>query len=303
MEHQEISPDLREQVGASDGVEALPRRVERYGNAKDTALNIHNHIKIHGILPREAQKLGRCANYLLFRHYFTVNKVRLHAAEFCKMHLLCPMCAIRRAAKALAAYMQRFEVLQLERPSLRPWLVTLTIKDGEDLEERFKHLHKAQRELWKRKQRGRGSVLDGVAGAVWSYEVKRGSGSGLWHPHLHMLALAEHAPDARQLSAEWLNITGDSKIVDVRPIDQSDPVSGFCEVFKYATKFTDQPPDDTVHVYQTLKGKRLLDCSGCFRGVVIPESMLDEPLHELPFIEYFYRFIGVGYSLEKRGKK
>lgn len=42
--------------------------------------------------------------------------------------------------------------------------------------------HKAQRELWKRKQRGRGSVLDGVVGAVWSYEIKQGKGSGLWHP-------------------------------------------------------------------------------------------------------------------------
>ena len=117
-----------------------------------------------------------------------------------------------------------------------------------------------------------------MAGAVWSYEGKRGNGSGLWHPHLHMVVLSEHSPDKFSLSAEWENITGDSKIVDVRPISQDDPASGFIEVFKYAVKFSDQPETDTVSAYQVLKGRRLLDCSGCFRGVVIPESLLDEPL-------------------------
>ena len=81
-----------------------------------------------------------------------------------------------------------------------------------------------------RKHRGRGSVLDGVEGAVWSYEIKRGKGSGLWHPHLHMIALAEVAPDARLLSSEWHQITGDSYIVDVRPISQDDPASGFVDI-------------------------------------------------------------------------
>ena len=42
------------------------------------------------------------------------------------------------------------------------------------------------------------------------------------------------------LSREWHEITGDSFIVDVRPISQDDPVSGFIEVFKYAVKFSDQ---------------------------------------------------------------
>lgn len=302
MEHQRISPDLREQDGALDGIEALPKRVDRYGKAKTRALNIANHINAIDGLQTEYKRLSRCADYLLFRHYFTVDKVRLHAAQFCKIHLLCPMCAIRRGAKALAAYLQRFEAIKLQRPQLRAWMVTLTVKDGDNLEERFKHLHKSQRELWKRKQRGRGSVLDGVAGAVWSYEVKRGNGSGLWHPHLHMVALAEHEPDKFALSAEWESITGDSKIVDVRPISQEDPATGFSEVFKYAVKFSDQSEADTVHAYQTLKRRRLLDCSGCFRGVEIPESLLDEPLDGLPYVELLYRFMGKGYNLSKHAE-
>ena len=137
-----------------------------------------------------SQRVMACGDYLLFRHFFTVDKVKLHAAQFCKAHLLCPLCAIRRGAKALAAYLERWEAIRLQQPTLRPFLVTLTVKDGPDLAERFAHLHKAQRELWKRKHRIYESSLDGVEGAVWSYEIKRGQGSGLWHPHLHMIALA-----------------------------------------------------------------------------------------------------------------
>jgi hypothetical protein len=151
-----------------------------------------------------------------------------------------------------------------------------------------------------RKHRGRGSVLDCVDGAVWSYEVKRGSGSGKWHPHLHMIALAEVEPDQVALSAEWLEITGDSFIVDVRPISQEDPVSGFLEVFKYAVKFAEQEPADTVEAFCVLRGKRLIGSAGCFRKVTFPEDLLDdqEGLEDLPFITLFYRFLRGGYSLE-----
>ena len=177
-------------------------------------------------------------------------------------------------------------------------MVTLTVKDGPDLRERFKHLHDSQRELWKRKQRGRGSVLDGVEGAVWSYEVKRGQGSGVWHPHLHMIALAEVAPDADRLSRDWHEITGDSFIVDVRPISQDDPASGFVEVFKYAVKFSDQEPADTVHAWETLAGKRLLGSAGCFRGVEIPEDLTDDPgdYLGLPYVDLLYRYLSGRYS-------
>jgi hypothetical protein len=248
-----------------------------------------------------AAKVSTCGDYLAFRHYVGVDLVRLHGASLCRKHLLCPLCAIRRGAKSLAAYLQRWEAIKLENPQLVPYLITLTVKDGDDLLERFNHLHKGQRELWMRKHRGRGSPFDGVAGAVWSYEVKRGNNSGSWHPHLHMIALAESMPDAVALSAEWHNITGDSFIVDVRPISNEDPVSGFIEVFKYAVKFSDQSPADTVHAWETLAGKRLLASSGLFRGVVIPESLLDEAdnLEGLDYIEYFYRYLSAGYSLER----
>lgn len=293
------NPEQVELDGVSEGIEALPGRLERYGKAKKGAIDVAEYI---GTLP-EHQAIGRrvlsCGDYLVFRHYFTVDQVKLHGAQLCMAHLLCPLCAIRRGSKALKAYLDRWEVIRADKTALKPFLVTLTVKDGDDLNERFKHLHKGQRELWKRKQRGRGSALDGVAGAVWSYEIKRGKGSGLWHPHLHMIALAETMPDQQQLAAEWHNITGDSFIVDVRPISQENPAEGFMEVFKYAVKFSDQPPQDTLQAWLALKGKRLLASSGCFRGVPEPEDLMDDAtaLKDLPFATMFYRFMLGRYAL------
>jgi hypothetical protein len=174
----------------------------------------------------------------------------------------------------------------------------LTVKDGPDLVERFKHLQSCQHELWKRRHRQRGCSIDGIEAAVWSYEVKRGAGSGQWHPHLHMVALARSQPDERQLACEWRSITGDSFIVDVRPIDEADPASGFLEVFKYALKFSEMEPADTWAAFQALAGRRLVASAGLFRGVEVPEQLLDEPLDDLPYVELFYRYAGAGYCLQ-----
>lgn len=286
------------------GIEGLPGKVGRYGKAKSGALDVANYMAGLPEHQATAARVLSCGDYLVFRHYPARDEVRLHGAYLCKKHLLCPLCAIRRGSKALKAYLDRWEVIKSEKPALRPFLVTLTVKDGSDLEERFLHLYKAQHELWKRKLRGRGSVLDGVQGAVWSYEIKRGKNSGKWHPHLHMIALAESPPDQGLLAAEWKNITGDSHIVDVRPISQEDPVSGFIEVFKYAVKFSDQPPADTLHGWLTLAGRRLLGSAGVFRGVEVPTDLLDAPggFEGLPFVSLFYRFLPAGYSLVSRSE-
>lgn len=248
-----------------------------------------------------ARKVEGCGEYLLFRHYFTIDEVRLHAAFFCRKHLICPLCAIRRGAKAMQAYLPRFEAISAARPDLRPFLVTLTVKDGPDLAERFQHLLAAQRELWKRRHRRVGCWSEAVEGAVWSYEVKRGAGSGLWHPHLHMVAMArqldpEGAGNLGQLSAEWHAITGDSFMVDVRPIEQSDPASGFLEVFKYAVKFSTMEPADLLSAFGTLSGRRLVGSAGLFRGVEIPDQLTDEPLDDLPYADHFFRFVDGAYS-------
>lgn len=286
----------------ADDASVLPGRLDRYAKAHQRTVQMSDYASGQGEV-KLAHKLSGCGNYLLFRDYFTVGKIRLHAAQFCKKHLLCPLCAIRRGAKMVKAYSDRLEVIKAVKPRLRASLVTLTVKDGPDLRERFNHLFRAVQKLHKTRS-GKGQTSEAIKadGAVWSYEFKRGSGSGLWHPHVHAVWLHEEDIDARQLSAEWHAITGDSFIVDVTPFhDQEDVISGFLEVFKYAVKFSDLPLADNWHGWEVLQGKRLIASFGAFRGVVVPEELTDEPLEGLPFIEHFYQYItGAGYALQAR---
>ena len=107
------NPDsVAAEIGVQDGIEALPTRVRRYEKAKNSALDIAEYM---GTLPKHqaiAHTVKGCGDYLLFRHFFTIDTVRLHAASFCRKHLLCPLCAIRRGAKSLGAYLARFEAIK-----------------------------------------------------------------------------------------------------------------------------------------------------------------------------------------------
>ena len=294
----------------ADEARLLGERITRYGVAHARSREMLDYLREEPSQTsiKTAAGLASCGNYLHFREYFTVGKVRLHSASFCRQHLVCPLCAIRRGAKALGAYLTRWQVLQEERPDLRPYLLTLTVKNGDDLEERQNHLSKSLRKLLTHRRHFKAGVprapwteLCRAEGAVYTMELTN-KGKG-WHPHCHMILLAASQPSQSDLSAEWHKITGDSMVVDCRPI-LGDPVEGFMEVFKYAVKFSDLTLADNWHAAQILKGKRLLNSFGLFRGVEIPESMLDEPLDGLPYLDRFYRYLGDEYqpsTLKKRG--
>jgi hypothetical protein len=284
-----------------DEAENFGERIARYGVAHARSQDMLEHLRGAPEAPaiKAAASLATCGNYLHFREYYTVGKVRLHNATFCKQHLICPLCAIRRGAKALGAYLARWEVIQGERPDVRPYLVTLTVKNGEDLEERQAHLTRSLKRLMHHRRdfnagtaRAPWSELCKALGGVYTLELTN-KGNG-WHPHCHMIALCASEIDQAALSAEWEAITGDSFVVDVRPIT-GDPSEGFMEVFKYAVKFSDLSLADNWEAAQVLKGKRLLGSFGLFRGVQVPESLLDEPLDSLPYWDRFYRFIGGEY--------
>lgn len=281
----------------ADTAEALPRRLERYGKARARAIAMADYLQAQH-LPKEYRLLNACGNYLQFRHYYTVDKIRLHAARLCRKHLLCPLCAIRRGSKALSAYLDRFAAIQAECPTLKPYFVTVTVKNGPDLWERFCHLRQNLQALHKARGRKRGvSQVEKAAGAVWTFEVTN-QGNG-WHPHVHAIWLCETPPDQKALRAEWERLTGDSHQVKVLPIT-GDPVEGFLEVFKYSLKFSDLSLADNLEAYRVLSGENLLASFGVFRGVEVPEALTDEPLDGLPFIDLLFRYVkGAGYSLDK----
>lgn len=289
----------------------LFKRLQRYGSAKENALLFRRYLASVGE-DGLADDLGNCANYATFREYFTIGETRLSRICTCKKHLLCPLCAIRRGAKALRVYKARVDHLRSQDEKLHPYLVTFTVKNGPDLAERFGHLSRSLRAYHKLRHLNRGHEVCKASSAVWSYEftnkrmvrtsngfvIELPDGGTGWHPHAHAVWLCHKAPDAFMLAAEWKALTGDSYIVDVRRLDDSDPVAAFCEVFKYALKFSDLSDPDRLHAYRTLKGKRLQDSFGDLRGLNIEPDDSDELLDDLPYIERLFQFIpGVGYKL------
>lgn len=243
--------------------------------------------------------LSQCASYLVFHEYITVDQLRLVKAHTCKKHLLCPFCAMRRAGKYVAKNIPRLEQILTENPSLIPVMVTFTVKNGPSLRERFNHLKRAERRL---KQAARNSAKGQrwteyarVQGAISAYEFTK-KDEGDWHPHIHMLCLLDSYIDQKALSDEWLSLTGDSFIVDVRKI-KTDPNAGglniasaMLEVCKYSLKFHDMTLDDTWTAFNVLRGKRLVNPSGLLRGVEMPDSLLDDPFEGLPYVERHYQY-------------
>ena len=277
-------------------------RIARYDGLKTRSLQMGHYLRALRFENPNRQELKKlavnvtgCANYLMFHDYYTVDQLRLVGAMTCKKSLLCAFCAARRAAKLVEKYLPTVQTILASQPHLKPVMITLTVKNGESLPERYRHLKTAYRRL----QKLRSHTIEGrkwtefakVQGAIHSYEFTKPVTG--WHPHIHMVALLSDWIDQKAFSAEWQAITGDSFIVDIRRITadtEIDLAGGMLEVFKYALKFQDLTLPDTFHAYETLKGKRLMGSFGVLRGLEEPESLLDDPLEDLPFLELLYQF-------------
>lgn len=317
---------------AFDEVQKLPSRLDRLGKARGASdktiqygqsfLNGErdtNEFLLSDLGP-VLRKMEECGQWLSFRHYYLVDRVRLANIHTCQIPLLCQFCAILRAAKQLRAYFERFNILMLQHPHLKPYLLTLTVANGEDLEERLKHLQDSFKIYCNRRRtyfkNGRGfNELCKVEGAVFTYEVTCSQKDLSWHPHIHMIVLvnpnnpidfpyngSEIKKKKSKLSKEWHSITGDSFIVDCRPLSEN-PIDGFLEVFKYTLKFSEMHDWDKLRAYFTLRGKRLMGSFGLFRGVKVPENETDEMPADQPYIEMIYRYTNNGYEIFHVGQR
>lgn len=294
----------------SDESDKLGARLDRYSTAKKRALVNLDTLRI--LQPVDdlsfvryqsaAAKLSTCGNYLEFRNYYTVGKTRLTKASFCKQHLICPLCAIRRGAKTLESYLARYRVIKKDNPTWKLSMITLTVVNGDDLAERFQHLHKSVQRIFKHRRK---AINEGksrtewrkVHGWVGTYEVTN-KGNG-WHPHAHIMVLHTSSFDYKAMQAEWKEITGDSHVLNVTAAMHPDePERDFLEVFKYAVKFSDLAPEQNIEAWDILRARRLLFSGGAFLGVVIPENLADEELDSLPYVELLYSYMLGGYKLK-----
>jgi len=286
--------------------DGLGVRLERYAKARRHQLAIIEHLRSRHKDDPNIQKLvlylEHCSSYLAFRNYYLVDKVKLVRANFCKKHLICRMCAIRRAARMLRLLLERDEYVMQQNSGLVRYMLTLTVKNGFDLQERYDHLSNSvarlvqlRRQQLKRNTANKGEFTS-LAGGVGSYEFTFSETHG-WHPHVHFVVYKDGSKgiNKNKLISEWLKATSDSYIIDVRPITEKE--KGFIEVIKYSLKFSDLSMENLINAYQVLTSRRLVRSFGCMYGVQTEGSYLDDikDLEDQPYIDMIYRY------MEKRG--
>lgn len=161
----------------------------------------------------------------------------------------------RSRSQTVAARLRAFVA---RTPRLR--MVTLTIQHvpTDRLAELLRRLRDGFR-LLRRRPFWRRHVRGGVA----LVEISHGANG--WHPHLHVVAVADFIPQG-ELSTEWRRLT-DSHVVDVRAVSSED-------VGAYLTKYLTKPakpavyrdPDLLAEAIIALKGARMIQTFGCIKA-------------------------------------
>lgn len=269
--------------------------------------------------PVKLQRLSACGSFLQFRQYHTLTppKTVLSNSGACKQHLHCPLCAIRRAAKTVRKFDEKCKALLKDNPNLELHFAVLTIENEADFDTAFDCVTQAVRDMFVNRRFNRyardgvkryvsfldldAALIDVVAGA-YSVEVKRGTGSGKWHPHINLLLLIERTPehdrktgnwklDYEKLRNEWEKLTGGKgKNVEIRLVtDFQEDKTVFVEIFKYAMKFSEMAFPDRYKAATALYRRNLSGSFGAFRGLDVDK---DDTLEyaDLPYLLLIYRY-------------
>lgn len=164
----------------------------------------------------------------------------------------CPVCAAAKEVQVLQTVKSWAE----KQPNLK--FITFTLKSCCDpLHVQMTTLYHAFHELrrskaWKsRKPKG-----------CWFFQTTYNSHSGLWHPHLHVLAEMPYIPQ-ELLSEIWFNVTGTSYIVDIKKVHNPEQTS------EYVARYVSRPgrlahlnPDVAADIVGACRGRRLCGVFG-----------------------------------------
>lgn len=196
-----------------------------------------------------------------------------------------------------------------QNAKLKPVMITITIKNKDDIHEAFDHIKHSFTKLMKRANNHKNRknpplVMDEfckVVGGVYAFEIKKGKG-GKWHPHIHFFALLNDYIDQEKLSSEWFDITGDSFVVGISECKKG-ILKGLIEVLKYTTKFSEMKPAEIVEISNMAKNRTLCSPVGILRGVKVQPIDEDTQL-DGAYIDYIAHFMyrKNGYKLKLKAE-
>jgi hypothetical protein len=163
----------------------------------------------------------------------------------------CPDCWIAKSERELRRNLPKLLQALKGNPKLMVMSATLTEKsDAErDLKAGCKKVKVDLKTLRRR------DIFDNCVGGFGRIEnTKTDKG---WHPHLHATLLLKKPIPQDQLSKEWLDVTGDSKVVDIRKV--SDLTESLLRTLTYPFKPADMKKLGKQEIEEMLamKGERL----------------------------------------------
>ncbi len=204
-----------------------------------------------------ADKIERCHSRLLVltcgRHIAQV--IPNFTCEF----RLCPDCGRRRSRKLQNKYLPMMRAF-LRHHHVKP--VHLVLTQTHRVETR-KQSSKRIKDAFVKLQR-RAFWKEFFKGGTWSLEFTKDK-NGLHHTHLHIIGFRRKFFDIELLRDEWLAVTGDSHVLNLKPI--SDIAAGLREVVKYVSKPLDirRFGAEDLREFLKLKNMRMFGTFGEFR--------------------------------------
>ncbi|KKL67274.1 hypothetical protein LCGC14_2136620 [marine sediment metagenome] len=196
----------------------------RFRNCLPQRVALLTHLPDLPLSDKQRSRFLGCGRNAWVQHSASHNRYRIRS-DTCKLRW-CPSCHASKGHH-VREYLRQF--IDANRDT-RLRLVTLTLRHSPDpLRDQLDRLRKAFRRLRQRK-----FWKSCVAGGIGTIEIKR-TDAGEWHPHLHIVATGRFI-DQDLLSREWLQVTANSRIVDVRE------VYTHRAAIEYLCKYVTKPP-------------------------------------------------------------
>ena len=219
-------------------------------------------------------RLKNCRKNAWFIQHRTTGELKV-ASSRCKLRW-CPIC------RDVSRHIITLAVEEWLKKQAYPKMLTFTLKHSDaPLSLQISKLYDSFRKI-----RRRSVMANAVTGGIWFFQLKYNLTEEQWHPHIHCLVAGDYLPHTR-LKEIWHAITGDSFIVDIRPVQ--DVAAASTEVARYATSPCDLaslPLTNAIDVFHATKGRRICGSWGSARGTTLapsPQADNDEWQHVADF--------------------
>lgn len=262
-------PDTRQDLSYRGYL--LKPRIESYTRA----LEIYAHID-GGFGGKFSSRLQACRKYAWFVQSSVTHKLRVQSSR-CKLRW-CPIC---RDVSRMIVTKAVEEWLVIQK---YPKMITLTLCHSDDpLDVQIKRIYDCFQKL-----RRRAYFQRLITGGVWFFQLKFNTATQQWHPHIHCLVAGKFLPQAR-LKSLWHKITGDSYVVDIRPVKDVEACS--TEVARYATSPADITAvslERSLEIFYATKHRRICGSWGSARKLTLRPTALEDTGEWTKVADFFF---------------